>query len=94
MGAAGDAELIDLAERSRVRYNRLGDGQVVTVSELMKHVRHAPGPRLVILNTVQNAAVVAEAMRSANFDVLLQWNKSTVYTKTVAYFASRLAGGG
>jgi lytic murein transglycosylase len=31
---------------------------------------------------------------SANFQVLLQWNKSTVYTKTVAYFASRLAGGG
>jgi lytic murein transglycosylase len=29
---------------------------------------------------------------SANFQVLLEWNKSTVYTKTVAYFASRLAG--
>ncbi len=27
-----------------------------------------------------------------NFDVLLLWNKSQVYTKTVAYFASRLAG--
>jgi lytic murein transglycosylase len=26
-----------------------------------------------------------------NFKVLLQWNKSTVYTKTVAYFAQRLA---
>jgi lytic murein transglycosylase len=31
---------------------------------------------------------------TANFQVLLQWNKSTVYTKTVAYFASRLAGAG
>jgi lytic murein transglycosylase len=30
---------------------------------------------------------------SANFQVLLQWNKSTVYSKTVAYFASKLAGG-
>jgi lytic murein transglycosylase len=30
---------------------------------------------------------------SANFEVLLQWNKSQVYTKTVAHFASRLAGG-
>jgi lytic murein transglycosylase len=30
---------------------------------------------------------------TANFQVLLQWNKSTVYTETVAYFASRLAGG-
>jgi lytic murein transglycosylase len=27
---------------------------------------------------------------SANFDVLLQWNKSQVYSKTVAYFAQRL----
>jgi len=30
---------------------------------------------------------------TANFQVLLQWNKSTVYTETVAYFASRLSGG-
>lgn len=28
---------------------------------------------------------------SANFQVLLQWNASEVYTKTVAYFAQRLA---
>ncbi|HVY57455.1 MAG TPA: lytic murein transglycosylase [Xanthobacteraceae bacterium] len=27
---------------------------------------------------------------SANFDVLLQWNKSQVYSRTVAYFATRL----
>jgi lytic murein transglycosylase len=30
---------------------------------------------------------------SANFQVLLQWNASQVYTKTVAYFAQQLAGG-
>ena len=30
---------------------------------------------------------------SANFQVLLQWNSSQVYTKTVAYFAQQLAGG-
>jgi lytic murein transglycosylase len=30
---------------------------------------------------------------SANFQVLLQWNSSEVYTKTVAYFAEQLAGG-
>jgi membrane-bound lytic murein transglycosylase B len=29
---------------------------------------------------------------SGNFDVLLKWNASEVYTKTVAYFATRLAG--
>src|ERR1700728_440304 len=28
-----------------------------------------------------------------NFNVLLQWNASEVYTKTVAYFAEQLAGG-
>jgi len=30
---------------------------------------------------------------TANFQVLLQWNASQVYTKTVAYFAQRLADG-
>ena len=30
---------------------------------------------------------------TANFQVLLQWNASQVYTKTVAYFAQQLAGG-
>jgi len=30
---------------------------------------------------------------SANFQVLLQWNSSEVYTKTVAYFAQQLAAG-
>jgi lytic murein transglycosylase len=29
---------------------------------------------------------------TANFQVLLEWNKSQVYTKTVAYFAQQLAG--
>jgi lytic murein transglycosylase len=28
-----------------------------------------------------------------NFQVLLQWNASEIYTKTVAYFAERLSGG-
>jgi lytic murein transglycosylase len=30
---------------------------------------------------------------TANFAVIKQWNKSTVYSQTVAYFATRLAGG-
>jgi len=30
---------------------------------------------------------------SGNFEVLLQWNKAQVYSKTIAYFATRLAGG-
>jgi len=31
---------------------------------------------------------------TANFQVLLQWNSSQVYTKTVAYFAQQLGGAG
>jgi membrane-bound lytic murein transglycosylase B len=30
---------------------------------------------------------------STNFRVLLEWNKSQVYSQTVAYFATRLKGG-
>lgn len=58
------------AERDRVRYVSLNDGLVLTVDELANSVRTAPGPRLVILNTVQNAAVVARGMRNAGMDVL------------------------
>lgn len=31
---------------------------------------------------------------SPNFEVLRSWNKSQVYSRTIAYFASKLAGGG
>lgn len=58
------------AERDRVRYHALRDGHVLTVSDLIEEVNRAPGPRLVILNTVQNAAVVARAMRDIGLDVL------------------------
>lgn len=30
---------------------------------------------------------------SANFDVIKQWNKSDVYSRTIAYFATKLAAG-
>jgi membrane-bound lytic murein transglycosylase B len=30
---------------------------------------------------------------TANYEVLREWNKSEVYSKTVAYFALRLNGG-
>lgn len=58
------------AERHRVRFSSLAESQVLTVSELIGHVAKAKGPRLVILNTVQNAAVVAKAMRDKQHDVL------------------------
>jgi CRISPR-associated endonuclease/helicase Cas3 len=64
------AEDVLTAERRRVRYARVASGKVLGVDDLIRHVREAPGPRLVILNTVQNAAVVARAMRMARMRVL------------------------
>lgn len=56
------------AERRRVLYQRSGRNS--SVQELVHRIAQAPGPRLVILNTVQSAAVVARAMRDASNDVL------------------------
>jgi len=58
------------AERRRVVFERLRSGQVVTVEQLIESVQQSPGPRLVILNTVLNAANVARAMRDGGIDVL------------------------
>lgn len=63
-------EDVMVAEGKRVRYERLAGGQVLTLRELMEYVDRTPGPRLVILNTVQNAAVVARAMRDAGLDIM------------------------
>jgi len=90
------AAVVHAAERRRVRYERLGTGQPVSVDELVHFVRSAPGPRLVILNTVQNAAVVARAMKVAGADVL---HLSTALTprdrgKVLETVRKRLATGG
>jgi CRISPR-associated endonuclease/helicase Cas3 len=58
------------AERNRVRYVRPSGGRVLSLNELIEHVDRAAGPRLVILNTVQNAAVAARAMQDAGLDAL------------------------
>lgn len=57
------------AERRRVAYARLAD-RVVPVDELVDRVVAAPGPRLVILNTVQSAAVIAIAMKETGLTVV------------------------
>jgi len=57
-------------EQQRVSFQRAADGRVLTVKELIELVNREPGPRLVILNTVQNAAVVAKAMKDSCLDVL------------------------
>lgn len=55
-----------VAESRRVCYERAG--LFDNVQGLIERVRETPGPRLVILNTVQSAAVFARAMRDTGHD--------------------------
>ena len=57
-------------ERCRVEFVQSNGGKVLDVNELADLVKKELGPRLVILNTVQSAAVVAKAMRELGMDVL------------------------
>jgi CRISPR-associated endonuclease/helicase Cas3 len=57
-------------ERCRVKFVQSNGGRVLEVHKLADLVKKEIGPRLVILNTVQNAAVVAKAMREFGIDVL------------------------
>ena len=56
------------AEKRRIRYESLG--LVETVDQLISHVSSVDGPRLVVLNTVQSAAVVAREMLARGCRVL------------------------
>jgi CRISPR-associated endonuclease/helicase Cas3 len=58
------------AERRRVKFAQTAGGRVLTVDELIEFVKKTPGPRLVIVNTVQNAAVVADRMLKSGMSVL------------------------
>jgi CRISPR-associated endonuclease/helicase Cas3 len=57
-------------ERNRVRYQR--ETRRLTLEELTQIVftQHAVGPYLIVVNTVQTAAQLAQVMRSAGHDVL------------------------
>jgi CRISPR-associated endonuclease/helicase Cas3 len=57
------------AERTRVHYKTC-DHRIESVAELAELVFRAPGPRLVILNTVQSAAVIAQDFRDAGREVM------------------------
>lgn len=61
------AEPLRVAEGARVRYSarRFAD-----IASFLATVDAEPGPRLAIMNTVQSAAVVAQAAREAGHDVL------------------------
>ncbi len=72
-----------VAEHQRVRYAKAGDGQVLNVSKLVEAVEKEHGPKLVILNTVQNAAVVADAMRHRRLDVLHLSTALTPYDRGI-----------
>lgn len=50
-------------EGDRIKYNYIEQPQ--SIAELLARVADAPGPRLVILNTVQSAAVVANEFKSS-----------------------------
>lgn len=56
------------SERDRIRYETAS--LIGSPDELIHRVEREPGPRLLILNTVQSAAVVAGKMREAGKDVL------------------------
>lgn len=49
-------------EQVRVKYVKAGNGQVLNIKKLIHLIKRQTGPRLIILNTVQNAAVVADYM--------------------------------
>lgn len=55
------------AEARRIVYETLG--RFHDLGQLIEAIASTPGPRLVIMNTVQNAAIVAMRMRSAGHDV-------------------------
>lgn len=83
------------AERVRVSFVQACEGRVIELSELVERVHEEDGPRLVILNTVQNAAIAARAMRSAGMNVL---HLSTALTpsdraRILSEVESRLATG-
>jgi CRISPR-associated endonuclease/helicase Cas3 len=82
------------SERHRIQYNTAG--LIGSPDELIKRVVHEPGPRLLILNTVQSAAVVAKQMRDRGDDVL---HVSTALcpkdrAKVIDRIENRLASGG
>lgn len=57
-------------ETARLKYKSIADGSVIDIAKLIRCVQKSPGPRLVILSTVQNAAVVALAMRRQRIKAL------------------------
>lgn len=68
--AAATAPATLAAENLRVRYVRTTDGNLLKLDELVELVERSLGPRLIIFNTVQNAAVFARVLRDEGKNVL------------------------
>lgn len=62
------APMLAQAERRRIQHRTLNN--VGGLAKLVTRALSDPGPRLLIVNTVQSAAVVARAMRAQGADVL------------------------
>ena len=60
---------LEAAENHRLTARPLEHNRPLTLNELIRVVQDQPGPRLVIVNTVQSAAVLADAMRKRGTDV-------------------------
>lgn len=58
-------------EIRRIHYDRMPENSnSLNCLDLMDFVQKSPGPRLLIVNTVQTAAVIAQAMRKSGHNVL------------------------
>ena len=60
----------ELVTAEQVRIKVESEPVALTVDELIQKVVSAHGPRLLILNTVQSAAVIADKMKKSGHDVL------------------------
>ena len=58
------------SESRRIAYSPLNNGNVIDKADLIEEIKRRPGPSLVILNTVQNAAVIADILRKSDLEVL------------------------
>jgi CRISPR-associated endonuclease/helicase Cas3 len=67
---ANQREVVFDAEQRRVTYKTINHAKAIDVAILSDAVLKSPGPRLVILNTVQNAAVFAKHLQSLQHDTI------------------------
>ena len=70
-------------DKKRIHLLQADGGRVLSIPKLIGLVQNEKGPRIVVLNTVQNAAVVAKAMRESGRDVLHLSTALTPHDRTI-----------